>query len=208
MYCSAVCKETGKKRRQRGQSVADPVPGSAAGVLVWESAAAGKATAAATRRMYRARQSRDAKLQRVRSLDAAVDAARRRAEAVVVEQAERTADLRRALVESRSRVLELEREAATAAEASADTSVVDELRERLAAGNAAYAQLLDTHSKLRAAFDRQKETTQMVAAYVKDWDLLCRRLYQANRGRQVSGQDRPVLQRWSTWRAAQKEGTK
>ncbi|GAB3253082.1 hypothetical protein [Arthrobacter pigmenti] len=194
------------KRRQRGQATADWVPGSAAGVLVRESAGATKASADATRRMYRARQSRDAKLQRVRSMDAAAESARRRAEAVVAEQAERTAGLRQALVESRTRVLELERELTTSAETSADTSVVDDLRDRLATGNAAYAELLDTHSKLRAAFDHQKDTSQMVSAYVQDWDLLCRRLYQANRGRQVSGQDRAILQRWSTWRATAKEG--
>ena len=82
---------------------------------------------------------------------------------------------------------------------------MDGLRERLAAGNAAYSQLMDVHARLRAAFDAQTVQVKTVSSFVQDWDLLCLRLYQGSRGRNLPAGDRAVLQRWSTWRASSVE---
>ena len=81
--------------------------------------------------------------------------------------------------------------------------VVAGLRERLTAGNAAYSELMEVHGKLRAAFDARQGQMRMVGGYVKDWDMLCMRLYQASRDKNLTSSDRAVLARWSAWRSAQ-----
>lgn len=202
MYCSTSCKETAMKRRQRGRPVADGSPSAVGEALVaGRVAAAVRTSRDAQRRMYRSRLSRNKNIQRARELGAVAATARRRAESVVAEQAERTAALRLALVESRRQVMVLEGQLRAGTGVAPDSGVVEKLRERLAAGNAAYSELMAMHGKLRAAFDAQRGQARMVGAYVKDWDMLCMRLYQGSRARNVPAADRAVLARWSAWRA-------
>lgn len=154
--------------------------------------------------MYRARESRDRYKARVRSLEAAVDTERRRAAAVVAEQAAKTAALR-------EEVSDLRRQLAAAGErqgtgqATADAADVGKLRARLAAGNAAYVELAAKQKQLRAAYDRAADEAKASAAIHASWDRLCRKLYQSTKGRALAEADHRTLTLWVAWRKEQQK---
>jgi hypothetical protein len=204
IYCRTECVQTAKSRRRRGLPVADPVPAETALRLARRVASLAEEVRGATAGMYRVRESRDKYKARVRSLEAAVDTERRRAVAVVAEQAAKTAAVR-------EEITDLRRQHAAAGErdgvraAAADPAVVGKLRARLADGNAAYAQLAAKQKQLRTAYDQTMHQTKAAAQVYKSWDRLCQKLYQSTKGRTLAEADQRTLQQWASWRNEQQK---
>jgi chromosome segregation ATPase len=190
------------KRRRRGQPVADPLPAAAALGLAKRVASLAEEVRAATAGMYRARESRDKYKARVRSLEAAVAAERRRSAAVVAEQAAKTAALREEVITLRRQLADV-KERPSDRPATADAAAVGKLRARLADGNAAYAKLTATQEQLRTAFDQAVSQRKATAHVYRSWDRLCLKLYQSTKGQPLTEIDQQTLQQWIAWRNEQ-----
>lgn len=187
------------KRRRRGQLIPDPLPGTAAQALRSRLAGVEETLRQTSSALVQTRTSRDRYKARARQLETAAAAARRHPETVAAEQAAKTAALR-------SEVAALGRQLADAVAAreerqtAADAEAAGKYRQRLAEGNAAYAQLLKDRQELRNALEKARTDN---ARTEHDWDTLCRRLYQSTKGRPSSDADRRILNRWITWKNQQ-----
>lgn len=195
------------KRRRRGLPIPDPIPASEALALTNSLVGLGETLRQTSAALVQARASRDKYKARARHLEGVVDAARRHSETVAAEQAAKTAALRGDVVTVRreltdiSAARESESQRATAErETVAAAKAADEFRQRLAEGNAAYAQRLKEIQELRAEL---KEAAVANAQRQDDWDQLCRWFYQSSKGRPVTDNERQILTRWVTWRKEQ-----
>jgi chromosome segregation ATPase len=156
-----------------------------------------RVAAAAAGRLDRARQTGEQLRARVRSLEAEVASTRRRAEAVVAEQAARTAAVRAELADAVRRNVSLQE--AAAAETGKHATVA-ELRQRLAAGNAAFGRLKEEHSRLRVAAEQLVARTRGAKQVYADWDRLCSALAAQARLQPIGAGEQEILRRWSAWR--------
>jgi hypothetical protein len=204
-YCSEACKETAMKRRRRGQPVADPVSAEMALALSKRVGELEETVRAASVLMYRARDSRDSYRAKVRAAEAAVATERRRAGAVVAEQAAKTSAMRDQLVDLRRRLADAERTARERVPAAADDGVVAGLRSRLADGNTAYAKLMAVHEQLRSSFDQVSAQARGLPEVYRAWDRLCQKLYQSTKGKPATEAEQRILSQWVSWRNQQQQ---
>ena len=212
-YCDNTCKEAAMKRRRRGVPIADSLPAEAALQLTNRVTGLETTLARTSSELVRARDSRDKHRARVRSLEAALAAERRRAEAVITEQATKTATIReesttlqRQLLDATTQDEEPEKHrpdpppptAAADGGASAEANdVIAKLQQRLAEGNAAYTRLTRENEELRKTSAARDRTTSLIE---QSWDRLCRKLYQTSRGRPLPDTEREILAHWITWK--------
>jgi hypothetical protein len=204
-YCSEACKETAMKRRRRGQPAADLVSAETALALARRVGELEEKVRAASVLMYRARDSRDSYRAKVRSLEAAVATERRRAGAVVAEQAAKTSAMRDQLVDLRRRLAAADRMTRDRVPAAADDGVMAGLRSRLADGNTAYAKLMAVHEQLRASFDQVSAQSRGLPEVYRAWDRLCQKLYQSTKGRPATEVEQRILSQWVSWRNQQQQ---
>lgn len=207
------------KRRRRGQHIADPLPAAAALELTTRLAGLEETLWRTSSELVRARDSRDKHKARARSLEAALAAELRRTISVIAEQASKTAMLReegatlqRQLLDAaagqddeRQTQLVVPPAAATAAAwpPEADGSSA-KLRARLAEGNAAYTRLITQNEELRKTSGSPAGIQDKSAAMIeRSWDRLCRKLYQASKGRPIPDTERDILSHWITWKNEQ-----
>jgi hypothetical protein len=140
-------------------------------------------------------------------LRAQLAAERRSAARAIAGQANRTAGVRERLAAATGELSALRRNRSAVAGARVAAAEATGLREQLATVQGRYGQLAARYRELSEAAELAATERRQLQGVVRQWDTLCKRLYQATGGQPAAAVDRDILATWRRFRQAVATGT-